>query len=115
MADEEKGLFERVSDGLKIEQTDPLPRRVGALDYVTDIPLGLLKGVSQAVQGLIGLGALPIDYAFDTNLTKKIDSLFDKITPETDTIVGDLTSVLGQFGLHAGVAVKVANGMFKLS
>jgi hypothetical protein len=115
MADEEKGLFERVSDGLKIEQTDPLPRRVGALDYVTDIPLGLLKGVSQAVQGLIGLGALPIDYAFDTNLTKKIDSLFDKITPETDTIVGDLTSVLGQFGLPAGVAVKVANGMFKLS
>ena len=79
MADEEKGLFERVSDGLKIEQTDPLPRTVGALDYVTDIPLGLLKGVSQAVQGLSGLGALPIDYAFDTNLTKKIDSLFDII------------------------------------
>ena len=39
----------------------------------------------------------------------------EKITPETDTVVGDITSVLGQFGLPAGVAVKVANGMLKLS
>jgi hypothetical protein len=112
---EEKGLFESISDQLSITESDPLPRRVGAFDYVTDIPLGLVKGVSQAIQGLIGLGALPIDYAFDTNLTSKIDSLFEKITPETDTVVGDITSVLGQFGLPAGVAVKVANGMLKLS
>jgi len=112
---EEKGLFESVLDDLNPPKTEPLPRTIGALDYVTDIPLGLLKGVSQAVEGLIQLGALPIDYALDTNLTSKIDSLFDKITPETDTVVGDVTSVLGQFGLPAGVAVKVANGMLKLS
>mgnify|MGYP003134449470 CR=1 FL=1 len=112
---EEKSLFERVSENLQPQQTEPLPRTVGAFDYITDIPLGAIKGVSQAVQGLISLGALPVDYIFDTNLTKKIDSLFDKITPETDTIVGDVTSILGQFGLPAGIAVKVANGMLKLS
>lgn len=112
---EEKSLFQRVSEGLQPQQTEPLPRTVGAFDYITDIPLGAIKGVSQAVQGLVSLGALPIDYIFDTNLTKNIDNLFEKITPETDTVVGDVTSILGQFGLPAGVAVKVANGMLKLS
>ena len=112
---EEKSLFASISEQLNPPKTEPLPRTVGALDYFTDIPLGAIKGVSQAVKGLVQLGALPIDYLADTNLTKKIDNLFDKITPETDTIVGDITSVLGQFGLPAGVAVKVANGMMKLN
>ena len=35
---EEKGLFESISDQLSITESDPLPRRVGAFDYVTDIP-----------------------------------------------------------------------------
>jgi len=38
------------------------PETVGALDYLTDIPVGILKGASQAVQGLVSLGAMPIDY-----------------------------------------------------
>ena len=96
-------------------QEEIKPETVGALDYITDIPIGLVKGVSQAVQGLLQLGALPIDYVADTNLISAIDNIFDKITPETDTAVGDITSILGQFALPAGVAMKVANGILKLN
>ena len=91
------------------------PETVGALDYITDIPLGVLKGASQAVQGLISLGAMPIDYLANTNLISAIDNLFDKITPETDTIVGDVTSVVTQFGVPLGAAAKIANGVLKLN
>jgi hypothetical protein len=101
-------LFEESEEPIK-------PETVGALDYITDIPLGAIKGVSQAVQGLLQLGALPVDYLADTNLITAIDNIFDKITPETDTVVGDVTSILGQFALPAGVAIKLANGITKLS
>ena len=91
------------------------PETVGALDYLTDIPLGVLKGASQAVQGLVSLGAMPIDYLANTNLISAIDNIFDKITPETDTIVGDVTSVITQFGVPLGAAAKIANGVLKLN
>ena len=110
---EDTGLF---SDSLFASSEDPVePETVGALDYFTDVPIGIAKGLSQAVQGLVSLGALPIDYLANTNLITAIDNLFDKITPETDTIVGDVTSVVTQFGVPLGVASKIANGVLKLN
>lgn len=110
---EDKGLF---SDSLFGSSEAPVePETVGALDYFTDIPVGIAKGLSQAVQGLISLGALPIDLVANTNLITAIDNLFDNITPETDTIVGDVTSVVTQFGVPLGVASKIANGVLKLN
>ena len=41
---------------------------VGLGDYILDLPKGVVKGGSQAVQGLLQLGAMPIDYVADTNL-----------------------------------------------
>ena len=110
---EDKGLF---SDSLFASSEAPVePETVGALDYFTDIPIGIAKGLSQAVQGLISLGALPIDLVANTNLITAIDNLFDNITPETDTIVGDVTSVVTKFGVPVGVALKIANGVLKLN
>jgi hypothetical protein len=109
---EDNSIF---GDIFKAEQPEIEPETVGALDYITDIPLGILKGASQAVQGLISLGAMPIDYLANTNLISAIDNLFDKITPETDTIVGDVTSVITQFGVPLGAAAKIANGVLKLN
>ena len=109
---EDNSIF---GDIFKAEQPEIEPETVGALDYITDIPLGVLKGASQAVQGLISLGAMPIDYLANTNLISAIDNLFDKITPETDTIVGDVTSVITQFGVPLGAAAKIANGVLKLN
>ena len=112
MAEQDDSIFGNLFDETEQEIQ---PETVGALDYLTDIPLGVLKGASQAVQGLVSLGAMPIDYLANTNLISAIDNLFDKITPETDTIVGDVTSVITQFGVPLGAAAKIANGVLKLN
>ena len=45
---EDNSIF---GDIFKAEQPEIEPETVGALDYLTDIPLGIFKGASQAVQG----------------------------------------------------------------
>ena len=112
MAEKDDSLF----GGIFSEPIEEIkPDTTGALDYLVDIPVGAVKGVSQAVKGLLQLGAMPVDYLADTNLITAIDNVFDKITPETETVVGDITSILGQFALPAGAAIKIANGVVKLS
>ena len=86
----------------------------GVTDYLFDIPVGAVAGLSQAVKGLLQLGAMPIDYLANTDLLTGIDNIFDKITPETDTAVGDITSVLTQFAVPYGAALKIAGGISKL-
>ena len=100
-----KSLFEE-----KPEEVSP-EKKPGFLGYVKDVPVGIAKGASQAVQGLLTLGAMPIDYLADTNLISAIDNIFEKITPETETALGDITSVLTQFGVPAAGAVKIAQGI----
>ena len=63
-----KSLFEQ-----KPEEFSP-EKKPGFLGYVTDVPVGIEKGASQAVQGLLTLGAIPIDYLADTNLISAIGS-----------------------------------------
>jgi len=82
-----------------------------AVDYAGDVIRAPIKGVSRAVQGLLELGALPIDYLGNTNLLKHIDDIFEKITPETHTSVGELASTLVQFGLPLGAVTKLAGGI----
>jgi hypothetical protein len=83
-------------------------------EYFIDIARGTGKGLGQAAQGLFQLGAIPIDYLFDTNTLDFVEKVFNKITPETTTGVGDITSTLVQFGLPGGVALRMASGMTKL-
>ena len=71
----------------------------------------LTRGASIAVKELIKLGALPIDYIADTNLLSAIDKTFEKITPDVDTPVGTISSVLAQFGAPAGLLVKLSQGI----
>ena len=80
-------------------------------DYIADVWRAPVKGVGMAVQGLLQLGAIPIDYAADTNLTGKLEDLFEKITPDTKTGLGDITSIIVQFGVPLGVASKIGSGM----
>ena len=47
-------------------------------DYAADIVRAPVAGVSRAIQGLLQLGAIPVDYLANTNLTSKIDELFNK-------------------------------------
>jgi len=80
-------------------------------DYIADIVRAPVGGASDAIQGLLTLGAIPVDYALDTNLTKKIDNLFDKYTPDAKTGIGEVVQTLVQFGLPLGVASKIGGGM----
>lgn len=90
---------------------EPVKSEVSFGDYIADIVRAPLGGVSDAVQGLITLGALPIDYALDTNITRNIDNFFNKYTPDARTGVGEVVQTLVQFGLPLGVASKVGSGM----
>ena len=56
---------------------------------------------------------MPIDYIGDTNLLSKIDEIWPTI--QTDTALGDITSVITQFGIPATGAIKIANGLMKLN
>jgi hypothetical protein len=91
-----------------IEQSRAAPT---AIDYAGDIIRAPIKGVSRAVQGLLELGALPIDYLANTNLIKHIDETFDKFTPETRTGIGELAATFTQFGLPLGAVTKLAGGI----
>lgn len=94
------------SDDIESSRASP-----SAVDYAGDVIRAPVKGVSRAVQGLLELGALPIDYLGNTNLIKHIDDIFEKITPETHTSVGELASTLVQFGLPLGAVTKLAGGI----
>ena len=109
MGFDRRSIFDSGEDLTPARGTD-----VGLGDYIFDIPVGAVKGLSQAVQGLLQLGAMPIDYLANTDLLTGIDELFDKITPETTTALGDITSVITQFGVPYVGALKIANGIGKL-
>jgi hypothetical protein len=87
---------------------------VGITDYAVDIPVGILSGVSKSIQGLLQLGAMPIDYLANTNLLTGIEDIFNKITPETKTGLGEITSTITQFGVPFAGALKIAGGISKL-
>lgn len=93
------------------EEVKPVPEELGFGDYIADIVRAPVGGLSDAVQGLLTLGALPIDLAFDTNVTKTIDSIFKKWTPDAKTGIGEVVQTLVQFGLPLGVASKIGGGL----
>ena len=88
-------------------ELDP-KKKPGFLDYVTDIPAGATRGVSTAVQELVKLGFLPIDYIADTNIRSAIDKIFENIKPEVDTPVGEFANILGQYGAPFTLINKLA-------
>ena len=105
----EENTFQFFGSGPSLES----PRERSFLNYATDLPVGVAKGLSQATKGLLQLGAMPIDYIGNTNLINKIDEIWPTI--QTDTALGDITSVITQFGVPATGAIKIANGLMKLN
>ena len=105
----EENTFQFFGSGPSLES----PRERSFLDYATDVPVGVAKGLSQATKGLLQLGAMPIDYIGNTDLINKIDEIWPTI--QTDTALGDITSVITQFGVPATGAIKIANGLMKLN
>jgi hypothetical protein len=107
----EFGIYQRDKDQ---EIIRPKGGDAGVIDYALDVPIGIYSGLSKAVQGLLQLGAMPVDYLANTNLLSGIENIFNKITPETKTGLGEITSVITQFGVPGGAALKIASGISKL-
>ena len=76
------GIYKRAEDQEVIEAKGG---KVGLTDYIVDVPVGIYAGLSKTIQGLLQLGAMPIDYLANTNLLAGIEETFNKITPETKT------------------------------
>jgi hypothetical protein len=82
-------------------------------DYFKDVVwTGPAKGLGNAVRGLLSIPAFVVDFGFDTDTLTKLDNLFNdgflKI-PETKTTLGDITSVLVQYGIPIARANKLAS------
>ncbi len=81
-------------------------------DYFTDVVFQApAKGIGTAVKGLLSIPAIAIDFAFDTDTLTKLDKFFSEgffKIPETQTGIGDITSVLVEFGIPAAKAAKLA-------
>lgn len=79
-------------------------------DYFADIIRAPVGGLSRAVQGLLQLGALPVDYALNKDFTAKLDNWFDSWVPDAQTGVGKVAQTIVQFGAPLGIASRVAKG-----
>jgi hypothetical protein len=93
-------------------------------DTFEDIGKGIYSGVVSVPQGIAELGALGIDAALDTNLSRGVTDAFEYIKPELGT-AGEVTEDLVAFGAgfipiagwlgKAGQAAKAANAGRALS
>ena len=107
----EELLASTQTEDTSTEEVLPTKGTATAGDYLFDVVKAPIKGASKAVQGLLQLGVLPIDYLANTNLINGIDDIFNKITPDTKTGIGDIAATLVQYGAPLGVATKLAGGI----
>lgn len=78
-------------------------------DYIADIVRAPVGGVADAVEGLLRLGAIPVDLAFDSNFNSGIQKFFDKWAPNAKTGIGEGVQVLTQYLTPYLGAVKAAS------
>jgi len=82
------------------------------LKFYEQIGLGAASGVLKTIEGLAELGAGGIDYAFDTDLLKKIEEEFPKIN--VDDGLGKAVELLVQYGVPYGIALNTASKLSKV-
>ena len=116
-----------VEELLSLSQSLDEPRRVDIIDvdtsptfgdYIADIVRAPVGGIADAVEGLLRLGAMPVDLAFDTNASRAIQKFFDKWAPNAKTGIGEGVQVLTQYlvpylgaAKAASLAPKIFGGM----
>lgn len=119
---EEKGSYFSGDQGLVPDAVERFAK--GTKDTFLDIGKGMASGIVSVPQGIAELGALGIDAALDTNLSRGVTDAFEYIKPELGT-AGEVTEDLVAFGAgfipiagwlgKAGQAAKAANAGRALS
>jgi len=128
MAEEEsRSIGQFIKDALEGKAYKEYQRKVAAGEIEDsllirgDVPFqqGVMKGASQGLKGLaqiVGIGvdltSNYFDFVPDTNTLTAIEEIWPKI--ETDTTVGEITSLLTQYAVPAGIIGKVAGPLVKL-
>ena len=89
-------------------------------DPITAGVAGVGEGAIKLAEGTLTLGTILLDLGVGTDVTRKVEKYFDdnKILQALedkadDSWTGTVTSVLTQFGVPGGVALKAANGLIK--
>jgi len=90
------------------------------VDPITAGAAGVGEGAIKLAEGTLTLGTILLDLGVGTDVTRKVEKYFDdnKILQALedkadDSWTGTVTSVLTQFGVPGGVALKAANGLIK--
>jgi len=89
-------------------------------DPITAGVAGVGEGAIKLAEGTLSLGTILVDLGVGTDLTRKVEKYFDenKILQALedkadDSWTGTVTSVLTQFGVPGGAALKAANVLIK--
>ena len=90
------------------------------VDPITAAVAGVGEGAGKLVEGTLTLGTILADAGLGTDMTSKVEKYFDDnkimqfLEDQADeSWTGTVTSVLTQFGVPGGAALKVANGLIK--
>ena len=86
------------------------------IDFFEDIEKGLYGGVQDLGYGIGDLITSGIDAAAGTELTEALDEAYEKNKiKDPETLTGEVTKVLTQYGVPGGAAFKVLNRVKTLS
>ena len=86
-------------------------------DLAKELDRGIIDGPVRAVKGVLEFLTAGIDKGLDTNLTNKLDGATRKFLLEhgnPNTWQGDLTSIVGQYGIPSTVALKLLSNANKI-
>ena len=94
----------------KVNKYKEKPTEDNYIDFFEDIEKGLKGGVQDLGYGIGDLITSGIDAAADTNLSERLDEIYEKNKLEDpETLTGEITKVLTQYGIPGGAAFKILN------
>ena len=98
----------------KLEEEGKLNEQ-DASSWIDEVRKGVNAGQARVAYSFADLLFGGIDIALDTQLTKKVDEIYNNYKPEQpEDAIGDITSLLVEYGLPGSVVLKVGNRARKL-
>ena len=80
------------------------------IDFFEDIEKGITGGVQDLGYAVGDLLTSGTDLAFDTNLSERLDEVYEENKiKDPETLTGEITKVLTQYGAPGGALFKVLN------
>ena len=94
----------------KVNKYKEKPTEDNYIDFFEDIEKGLKGGVQDLGYGIGDLITSGIDAAADTNLSERLEEIYEKNKLEDpETLTGEITKVLTQYGIPGGAVFKILN------